>query len=55
MQQLVQRNREILTETVRMMDEEEREDSELRSRFREKWSRQPSASLAENLRKEVDL
>jgi programmed cell death 6-interacting protein len=53
MQQLVQRNREILTETVRMMDEEEREDSELRSRFREKWSRQPSASLAENLRKEV--
>ncbi|CAI8016396.1 Programmed cell death 6-interacting protein, partial [Geodia barretti] len=51
--ELVQRNREILTETVRMMDEEEREDSELRSRFREKWSRQPSASLAENLRKEV--
>ena len=36
-----------------MMDEEEREDTELRSRFKEKWTRQPSATLAENLRKEV--
>lgn len=53
--QLVQRNREILTETVRMLDEEEREDTELKSRFREKWTRQSSAGLAENLRKEVSL
>ena len=51
--QLVQRDREVLTETLRMLDEEEREDSELRSRFKEKWTRQPSGALAENLRKEV--
>ena len=49
----MERNREILTETVRMLDEEEREDSELRSRFKDKWTRQPSPALAENLRKEV--
>ena len=51
--QLVQRNRDILTETARMLDEEEREDTELKTRFKEKWTRQPSAGLAENLRKEV--
>ena len=53
--QLVQPNCEVLTETLRMLDEEEREDSELRSRFKEKWTRQPSGALVENqnLRKEV--
>ena len=51
--QLVQRNREVLTETLRMLDEEEREDSELKTRFKEKWTRQPSGALTENLRKEV--
>ena len=40
-------------QTSRMLDEEEREDSELRDRFKERWSRQPSSKLTEPLRKEV--
>ena len=40
-------------QTHRILDEEEREDSALRDRFKEKWGRQPSAKLTENMRKEV--
>ena len=35
------------------MDEEEREDTELKERFKDKWSRQPSSILTETLRKDV--
>ena len=36
-----------------MLDEEEREDTELRDRFKDKWNRQPSDKLTDSLRKEV--
>ena len=36
-----------------MLDEEEREDTELRERFKDKWGRQASGKLTESLRKEV--
>ncbi len=41
------------SQTSRILDEEEREDSELRERFKERWKRQASNQLTEPLRKEV--
>ena len=43
----------ILVQTQRLLDEEEREDTALRDRFKDKWNRQSSSQLTETIRKEV--
>ena len=38
---------------VRSLDEEEREDTALKERFKDKWDRMPSGKLTEELRAQV--
>ena len=37
-----------------MMDEEERQDTQMRERFNDKWTPKPSAELTTQLRQEAD-
>ncbi|XP_026535313.1 programmed cell death 6-interacting protein isoform X3 [Notechis scutatus] len=48
--ELLQRNREILDESLRILDEEEATDNELKNKFKERWQRTSSNDLYKSLR-----
>ncbi|XP_069070966.1 programmed cell death 6-interacting protein isoform X1 [Pleurodeles waltl] len=50
--ELLQRNKEILEESLKMLDEEETTDNDLRKKFTERWQRTPSNELYKPLRAE---
>uniref|UniRef100_A0A7N8WXX6 Programmed cell death 6-interacting protein n=1 Tax=Mastacembelus armatus TaxID=205130 RepID=A0A7N8WXX6_9TELE len=50
--ELLTRNREILDESLKMLDDEETTDNELRTKFNQRWNRTPSADLYKPLRAE---
>ncbi|CAJ1084035.1 programmed cell death 6-interacting protein isoform X2 [Xyrichtys novacula] len=50
--ELLTRNREILDESLKMLDDEEATDNELRSKFNQRWNRTPSGDLYKPLRAE---
>ncbi|XP_048386174.1 programmed cell death 6-interacting protein isoform X3 [Stegostoma tigrinum] len=49
---LLQRNREILDEAMKILDQEEVTDNELKAKFKERWQRTPSNELYKPLRTE---
>lgn len=50
--ELLQRNREILDESLRILNDEEATDNELRAKFSQRWNRTPSGDLYKPLRAE---
>jgi len=39
---------------IRSLDEEEREDTSLKERFKDKWNRMPSGKLTEEIRAQIN-
>ncbi|XP_069862663.1 programmed cell death 6-interacting protein isoform X2 [Dipodomys merriami] len=50
--ELLQRNREILDVSLKLLDEEEATDNDLRAKFKDRWQRTPSNDLYKPLRTE---
>ncbi|XP_056876038.1 programmed cell death 6-interacting protein isoform X1 [Takifugu flavidus] len=50
--ELLTRNREILDESLKILDEEETTDNDLRAKFNQRWNRTPSGDLYKPLRAE---